>query len=100
MALISTRIPEDIEKELIWYADKERIGKTIALRKILDRGLKEIKLEHALDLYKKGKVTLWKAATIAGLSLWEILDIVRERKIPMYYTLEDVEEDIRTALEE
>ncbi len=100
MALISTRIPEDIEKELIWYANKEKIGRTIALRKILDKGLKEIKLEHALDLYKKGKVTLWKAATIAGLSLWEIMDIVRERKIPMYYTLEDIEEDIKSALEE
>lgn len=60
----------------------------------------KIKLEHALDLYKKGKITLWKAAELAGLSLWEILEIVRKRKIPMYYTLEDVEEDIKAALEE
>lgn len=94
MALISTRIPENIEKELIWYANKEKIGRTIALRKILEKGLEEIKLDHALDLYKKGRVTLWKAASIAGLSLWEMLDIVRERRIPMHYTLEDVEKDL------
>lgn len=43
MTLISTRIPEDIEKELLWYAKKEKIGRTIALRKILDIGLREIK---------------------------------------------------------
>lgn len=97
MTLISTRIPEDIEKELRWYAEKEKIGIAIAMRKILDIGLKEIKLEHALDLYAKGKVTLWKAASLAGISLWEILEVVRERKIPMRYTLEDVEDDLKIA---
>ena|SRR3989344_2639172 len=100
MALISTRIPEELEKELRWYAEREKLGMTIALRRVLDKGLKDIKLEYALDLYRKGKVTLWKAATLAGLSLWEILDIVREKKIPMYYTLEDVEADVKAALEE
>ncbi len=99
MALISTRIPEDVEEKIEWYAEKEKIGRTIALRKILDRGLKEIKLEHALDLYAKGKVTLWKAASLADLSLWEMLDIVRERRIPMHYTLEDVEADFKIAKE-
>src|SRR3989344_9194408 len=94
MALISTRIPEDIEKELKWYAEKEKLGVTIALRRLLEKGLRETKLEHALDLYVKGKVTLGKAAEIAGLSLWEILDIVREKKIPMHYTPEDVEKDL------
>ncbi len=98
MALISTRIPEDIEKKIIWYSEKEKVGRTIALRKILEIGLKEIKLEYALDLYQKGKITLMKAAEIAELSLWEILDIVRERKIPMYYTLEDIEKDLEIAI--
>ncbi len=98
MALISTRIPENIEKELEWYAKKENIGRTIALRKILDKGLKEIKLEYALDLYTQGKVTLMRAAELAGISLWEILDIVRKRRIPMHYTLEDVEEDLKIAM--
>ena len=97
MALISARIPEDIEKELIWYANKEKIGKTIALRKILEKGLEKIKLEYALDLYREGKVTLMKASEISRISLWEILDIIRERKIPIHYTLEDVEKDLEIA---
>ena len=99
MALISTRIPDDLKKELEWYAKKEKIGKAIALRKIIDVGLKEIRIEYALDLYKKGKITLWKAAQMAGMSLWEMLDIVRERRIPMRYTIEDVEKDLKIALE-
>lgn len=100
MALISTRIPDDIEKELRWYAEREKLGMTIALRRILDKGLKEVRLEHALELYQKGRVTLMKAGEIAGLSLWEILEIVRKRRIPMYYTLEDAKKDIKIALKE
>jgi len=54
------------------------------------------KLEHTLDLYQKGEITLLKAAEIAGISLWEILEIVREKRLPMHYTLEDVEKDIKS----
>ncbi len=100
MTLISTRIPDDLKKQLEWYAKKERIGTAIAIRKIMDIGLKEARLEYALDLYRRGKASLWKAGKIADLSLWEMVDIVRERKIPMPYTLEDVEKDIQSALEE
>ena len=98
MALISTRIPEELEQKLDWYAKKEQLGRAIALRRIIDIGLKEIRLEYALDLYKKGKVTTLKAADIAGLSFWDIISIIRKRRIPMYYTEEDVEEDIKAAL--
>lgn len=99
MSLVSARVTEELDKELEWYAKKEKIGKTIALRKVLDIGLREIKLEYALDLYQKGKITLMKAAEIADISLWVILEIVRKRMVPMHYTLKDVEEDIKSALE-
>ena len=100
MTLISTRLPEDLKKDLKWYAEKERIGLSIAMRKLLDKALQETKLEYALELYKKGRASLWKAAEIAGISLWEIIDIVKERKIPMPYTIEDAEKDIKATLKE
>lgn len=89
-----------MKREIEWYAKKEKVGKTVAIRKVLDKGLREIKLEHALDEYKKGKITLWKAASIAGISLWEMLDMVKEKKIPAPYTLEDLKEDIAVAFGE
>ena len=100
MPLVSTRIPQEMTRELNWYSKKENVGKTIALRRILERGLREIRLEYALDLYQKGKISLMKASEVADISLWEVLDIVREKKIPMYYTLKDVEDDIKAALED
>ncbi len=97
MPLISTRVPDDMDEELEWYAKKEKIGKTIALRRVLDKGLKEVRLEYALLQYQKGKITLLKAAEKAGTSLWEILETVKEKKIPMHYTKEDAEKDIKAA---
>lgn len=58
------------------------------------------KLEYALYLYQNGRITLMKTAEIADMSLWEILDVVREKRIPMHYTLKDVEDDIKSALKE
>ncbi len=100
MALISTRLPEELEKELDWYAKKEKIGKTIALRQVLDKGLRGIKMDYALDQYRKGKITLMKAAEISDISLWEMIDAVREQRIPMHYTLKDVADDINAANED
>ena len=99
MTLISTRLSGEMNKELSWYAEKEKVGKTIALRKILEFGMKEIKIQYALDLYSKGKITLMKAGEICGMSIWELLEIIRERKIPMYYTIKDVEKDILARYE-
>lgn len=98
--MISTRLPPEMEREIERYAKKEKIGRTVAIRKVLDRGLTEIKLEHALDEYRKGKITLWKAASLAGVPLWEMLDIVKEKRIPIPYTLEDLKEDVAAAFGE
>lgn len=51
--------------------------------------------KHILELYKDGKVTLWRAAELAGLSLWEMIDKVKEQKIPVKYDIDDAKEDLR-----
>ncbi len=97
MSLVSTRLPQDMNKEIERYAEKEQVGKTVALRKILEKGLKEVRVEHALEEYREGKITLWKASEMARLSLWEMMDLIKERGIPAQYTLKDVEEDIKAV---
>jgi predicted HTH domain antitoxin len=47
----------------------------------LAKAIANRKIEKALALYSSGKVTLWKASKIAGLSLWEMTGIVKQRKI-------------------
>ena len=50
--------------------------------------------EDALRAYQDGKVTLWKAAELAGLSLRAMMELVKEKKIPIPYTMEDLERDL------
>lgn len=37
---------------------------------------------------------------MCGLSIWELLEIIRTKKIPMYYTIKDAEKDIKSELME
>lgn len=56
-------------------------------------------LKHtiAAELYREKRVSLGSAAEIAGAkNKWEMLTILKERKIPIDYTAEDAEKDLKT----
>ena len=95
MTLISTRLPEDLKKYLKWYSEKERIGLSIAMRKILEIGLKEARLKDALEKLREHSITLGRAAELAGISIWEMIDIVKEKRIDwLGLTPEDIDRDL------
>ncbi len=98
--IISTRVPEDMAKNLEEIEKEEKTDRATVVRKLLAKAIADRKLEGALTLYSGGKVTLWKASKIAGLSLWEMMEIVRQRKISFQYSYEDFREDFEKALKE
>ena len=97
--VMSVRIPDDLEKSLLEFSEKESKPTSEVIRELLKKGLKEKRIELALDLYKKGEVTLWKAATIADVSLWKMIEELKERKIEIQYGQRELEEDLK-VLEE
>ena len=48
----------------------------------------------ALELFREGKVSLGKASEIAGLSVWEMMSLLKERRIPLNYSIKDFEKDL------
>ncbi|MEX2689676.1 MAG: UPF0175 family protein [Candidatus Njordarchaeum guaymaensis] len=44
-----------------------------------------------MRLYCDGKVSLWRAARIANRSLWEFIDILKEKRIELHLDSEDLE---------
>lgn len=99
MTLVSTRLPDDLKKYLKLYAKKERIGMSIAMRKIIEIGLKEAHLKDALEKLRGHTITIGRAAEIAGISIWEMMDIVKEKKIDWVgLTPEAVDRDFETAM--
>ncbi|MCZ7383902.1 MAG: UPF0175 family protein [Candidatus Methanoperedens sp.] len=50
----------------------------------------------SVELYREGLVSIGKAAEIANVSIWEMLEILARKKIPLNYYSEDLEADIKT----
>lgn len=92
--LIAFRLPLEIEREIEKFASLEDTDKSKIIRGFLLKGIREKKIENSLKQYQKGRVSLSKAAELSGISLWEMIDIVRERKIPAQYGMKELEEDL------
>ena len=97
--VMSFRLPAEISKILEELADEEAKDKSELMRELLALGIKEKKLQKALRLYGEGKITLWKAARTAGVSLWQMTVIARERKVEAQYGIEELEEDLKALKE-
>jgi predicted HTH domain antitoxin len=97
--LISVRLPAETHEMLEKLAKEEAKDKSELVRELLALGIKEKRLERAIELYKKGKVTLWKAARIADVSLWRMIEIMREKKVEAQYGVKELEEDLKALKE-
>ena len=78
---LAVRISEKVEKEILKIMEYEKTDKATVVRTLLEIGLLEWKKKTALELLRDGKVTFNKAAEIAGLPLWEFVDLVKQYKI-------------------
>ena len=59
----------------------------------------ELRIQLARYLYEKGKLSFGKARELAGLSVWEFMDRLKENQIPLKYDIIDFEEDLETIKE-
>ncbi len=55
-------------------------------------GLSEMRIEKALIVLRKGNISIWKAAKIAGLSLREMIEEARRRGVEPRVTDEMIKE--------
>ena len=79
--IISVRLGKELEKDLALVEKKWHVDRSEIIRRLLDKALKEWKIENALQKLVKHRITLAKAAEESGISIWEMLDIVKEKKI-------------------
>ena len=94
--MVGTRLPLDLVRELELIENVEQADRSTTVRRLLSRAIQQWKLEHYVRLYGDGKLTLARAAREAGVSLWEMMDYARARKVPVQYDLEDLQRDVRT----
>ncbi len=51
----------------------------------------------ALELFREGRVSLGRAAELAGISVEEFMEFSAHRRVPLHYTAEDLAQDRATA---
>ncbi len=95
--MVGARLPRDLVRDLEAIESAEQSDRSTTIRKLLHSAIAEWKLERHARLYGEGKLTLARAAREAGVSLWEMMDYARQRKIPAQYDLEDFEGDVKAV---
>ncbi|MDE2976225.1 MAG: UPF0175 family protein [Acidobacteriota bacterium] len=93
---VRVRLPVGLVRELELIEEVEQSDRSTVVYRLLASAVHDWKLEHYARQYGEGKVTLARAADDAGVSLWEMTDYARARKVSAQYELEDLQRDLET----
>ena len=94
--MVGAKLPPELVRGLELIEDVEQSDRSTTVRRLLSQAIRQWKLEHYVRQYGDGKLTLARAARDAGVSVWEMMDYARARKVPAQYDLEDLERDLGT----
>ena len=97
---VTTRVPDDLYDAIELIQETERTDRSTAVKRLIERGVEEWKLDAAIRRYRDGEVSLGKAAEIAGVSYWQFLDLLESRGVEMNYDESDLESDISAVRDE
>ncbi len=64
METLTVSLPEALMREIEPYRGE--------VAELLRLGLRQVKMEQALALYKQGGISIWRAARLAGVTLREM----------------------------
>lgn len=92
---IASRVPAELLADLQRIEEVEHVDRSTAVRRLLYMAIREWKLEYATKLYMENRVTLARAAAEAGVPVREMMEHLRQKKVPMQYDLADFEEDLK-----
>ncbi len=91
---LTTRASEELARKIEELARKEQVDKSAIIRKLLQEAVERKTLEDAINQYKEGRLSLWKAARRAGVSLWEMIDVLSKEGVYIDYDRETLREDL------
>lgn len=93
---LTGRVPKKHIEQLKRISREEGIDRSTALRKVLDIGLREYRRERAIEHYRKGKISIGKAAEEAEVSIFEMYDILEAEKVPIEIDIKSMKEELRS----
>ena len=94
---VSTRLTEEELSALDALAESSGLDRSGMTRSLVRKGLKASRLESALASYTEQRVTLSRAAEIAGLPLWDFIGQLNMAGGTIHYDVPELEEDLDDA---
>ena len=91
---LNIRVPPEIIRDLDEISRAEQLDRTAVVRRLLAEAIQNWKMASALRLYRDDRITKERAAEMAGVSLYEILDAVRRQRMSDPLTVSDTLEEI------
>jgi predicted HTH domain antitoxin len=95
---ISFVIPKQLKKSLKELQELTGEDQSTLLRKVVDMGLADARMDIAVDRYVKERTSLGQSATMAGVSLWRFLDELRRKNVALRYPAADAQAEIERTL--
>jgi len=95
---LTVRLDKVLIKQIEEEAQQEKTDKSTIARKLIALGIEQARRARAIEDYRKGKCTVWKASENAGVSLREMMELLRGEKIPLHLSPEDADQAWREAL--
>jgi TDG/mug DNA glycosylase family protein len=92
---INIRLGTELVSALERVAREESLDRATAIRRLLEGSIKQWELERAIVGYRRGDVSLGRAAEESGLTQWELIDAVRAAGLA--YPLDATEVEQRLA---
>ena len=96
---LNVRLAPELAEQIGEIAQEEKLARTDVVRRLLSESVERWKLERAIRLYREGQVTKARAAEVAGVPLYDMHDLIRQRGIPLHYSPDEAREDMRLILE-
>lgn len=73
------------------------MDKSTLIRKLINIGIEHELKDYAIDLFRNKKISLGKAAEISGISIREMLDLLKEKDIQLNISTWDIQKDFDAA---
>ena len=91
---LSTRLAKEEARKIDDLAADLGLDRGTLLKQLIRKGLKNIQTERALNAYRRGNITLSRAAEIADLTLRDILLRLPEESLELNYDLRELQRDM------
>jgi predicted HTH domain antitoxin len=85
-----------LENDIEELAKLLGINKEEAEKRALKEGVKQLKLEKAIELYGNNKISVKQAARIAGVSLADWFTIAKEKGLLVQITPDEINDELKT----